>query len=332
MFYCGHSPIRIVCFLGLFVSHPLFAHEPTVPTSIENYPLVQINKRIYIVHGPQDLPSPQTRAFMNNPAAIMTSTGVIIVDPGSSLEIGRQLLAKIRQVTDKPVIAVFNTHVHGDHWLGNQAIREAYSTVPIYAHENMIKRAEAGAGEEWISIFNSMTNDAVAGTKAIAPNIGLKGGETIDFGDVKIRIHHTGKAHTNHDIMIEVVDEKSVFLGDIATNHRVPSSDVPQDANYKGQMEAIREILKTNAELYIPGHGKSGGKEIPEASLQFLEKLYTSVQKYYDQGQSDYEMKQKVIDDLSEYKDWYNFNEMGKVISYLYLEIESNSFEDQASR
>jgi hypothetical protein len=43
-------------------------------------------------------------------------------------------------------------------------------------------------------------------------------------------------------------------------------------------------------------------------------------------------MKQKVIDDLSEYKDWYNFNEMGKVISYLYLEIESNSFEDQASR
>lgn len=326
MFYRLYLQIRIACIFGIFVSNPLFAHEPTVPTTIEHYPLVQINERIYIIHGPQDLPSPQTRAFMNNPAAIMTNTGVIIVDPGSSLEIGRQLLAKIGEVTDKPVIAVFNTHVHGDHWLGNQAIREAYSKVPIYAHEDMIKQVKSGAGEEWIGVFNNMTDGAVTGTKAIAPNIGLKGGEIIDFDGVRLRIHHTGKAHTNHDIMIEVVGEKSVFLGDIATNHRVPSSDVPQDANFKGQMEAIREILKTNAELYIPGHGKSGGKEIPEASLQFLEQLYASVQKYYDQGLSDYEMKQKVIDDLAEYKDWYNFNEMGKVISYLYLEIENNSF------
>lgn len=326
MFPVSFLQLRSIVLSWMMVTGIVSAHEPLVPASIEHYSLEKIDERIYIVFGPQVLPNSQTRAFMNNPGAILTRHGVIIVDPGSSLEIGQQLLAKIGKVTNKPVIAVFNTHVHGDHWLGNQAIREAYPEVPIYAHEKMIARARKGAGEEWIGIFNSMTNNAVAGTKPTLPNIGLKGGEILNIDGVTLRIHHAGKAHTDHDIMIELVDDKSVFLGDIVANHRVPSSDVPQDASYQGQIKAIRAILKTRAELYIPGHGRSGGRELPEASLAFLEKLYASVQKYYEQGLSDYEMKPKVINDLAEYKDWYNFSEMGKVISYLYLEIENDAF------
>lgn len=326
MLHVSLSQLRSTGLVWLLAAGAGHAHEPVVPASIEHYPLEQVDDRIYIVFGPQALPGPRTRAFMNNPAFVIANTGVIVVDPGSSLEIGRELLARIRKVTDKPVIAVFNTHVHGDHWLGNQAIRETYPKASIYAHEKMIARARAGAGEEWIGIFNSMTNNAVVGTRPVVPNIGLKGGETLDIDGVKLRIHHTGKAHTDHDIMIELVDDNSVFLGDIVANRRVPSSDVPQDASYQGQIKAIRAILRTRAELYIPGHGRSGGRELPEASLAFLEKLYASVQKYYDQGLSDYEMKQKVIDDLAEYQDWHNFSEMGKVISYLYLEIENDSF------
>ena len=48
--------------------------------------------------------------------------GVILVDPGSTYQVGKQVLAEIKKVTTKPVVAVFNTHIHGDHWLGNQAI------------------------------------------------------------------------------------------------------------------------------------------------------------------------------------------------------------------
>jgi glyoxylase-like metal-dependent hydrolase (beta-lactamase superfamily II) len=35
------------------------------------------------------------------------------------------------KITNKPIVAVFNTHVHGDHWLGNQAIVERYPAVKI---------------------------------------------------------------------------------------------------------------------------------------------------------------------------------------------------------
>ena len=111
------------------------AHDSQSLSSIENHKRDRVSKHIYVVHGTQDLPNPKSRGFMNNPAAILTNNGVIIIDPGSSTEISKQLLEKVKVVSDKPVIAVFNTHVHGDHWLGNHGIRESYPKIPIYAHK-----------------------------------------------------------------------------------------------------------------------------------------------------------------------------------------------------
>ena len=226
----------IALLLAVIVPSYIKAHEANAPQSIEQFTAEKISEHIYVVHGPQLLPDKNTKAFMNNPGFVLTKNGVVIVDPGSSVQIGRELLNKIKSITDMPVVAVFNTHVHGDHWLGNQAIYEAYPKVHIYAHKRMIERVALGEGENWISIFNSMTENAITGTNAISPNHGLTGGESLTIGDIKFDIHHTGKAHTDHDIMIEISNDKAFFLGDIVTNKRVPSSDVPHDAYYKGQI------------------------------------------------------------------------------------------------
>ena len=302
------------------------AHDADSPLSIEHYTLDQVSKHIYVVHGTQQLPSSKSRGFMNNPAAILTSNGVIIVDPGSSKEIAKQLLKKVREVSQKPVIAVFNTHVHGDHWLGNHGIREIYPKVPIYAHKRMIERVNSGDGEDWIELFMGMTKGAVAGTKVVGPNIGLNGGEQLTLDDVELKIYHTGHAHTDHDLMIEVVDDKGLFFGDIVAAKRVPNSDVPQDASFKGTIFAIKTLLDRTIDIYIPGHGFSGGREVPESSLFFLEKLQSSVTKYYNQGLESFEMKEKVRDDLDKYKDWNNFNEIDRVINFVYQEVESDNF------
>jgi glyoxylase-like metal-dependent hydrolase (beta-lactamase superfamily II) len=302
------------------------AHEVTAPANIKDFQLEKVSRHIYVIHGPQALPSPQTRGFMNNPGVILTPHGVIVVDPGSSTEIAKELLKKVRAVSDKPVIAVFNTHVHGDHWLGNHAVRELYPKAPIYAHTRMIERVNSGEGEDWIKLFGRMTQGAVTGTKVVAPNIGLKGGERLIVDGIALQIYHAGHAHTDHDLMIEVVEDHSMFCGDVVTANRVPNSDVPQDANFKGTASAIKTMLSGHAQLFIPGHGRSGGREVPEASLRFLNKLLFSVTKYYNQGLVDYEMKDKVVDDLVEYKDWNNFDEMGRVISYVYQEVERDNF------
>lgn len=306
---------------------PAVAHELTGPQTIENHTVERISSRIHVVYGPRGFPRAETGGFMNNPAFIVGNDGVIVVDPGSSVQIGNELLKKIRKITDRPVIAVFNTHVHGDHWLGNDAIRRAYPNVPIYAHERMIERVTAGEGEHFLGLFMRATDGAVAGTEVAAPNVGVRGGETLQIGGMTFRIHHTGKAHTDTDIMIEVVDEDSVFLGDIVTRRQVPSSPRPQDAYFKGQIDAMRKAIDLPVTRYIPGHGESGDRQMVLESLRFLEQLYASVTKYFEQGLSDYDMKPKIEQEFAaDYKDWYNFSELGKVVNQIYLEVEAESF------
>lgn len=304
----------------------VLAHDSQSPSSIEHYPLDRVSKHIYVIHGTQELPNLKSRGFMNNPAAILTTNGVIIVDPGSSTEIGKQFLNKVREVSDKPVIAVFNTHVHGDHWLGNHGIREIYPEVPIYAHKRMIDRINAGEGEDWIKLFMGMTEGAVEGTKVVGPNIGLDGGEELSLDGMKLKIHHTGHAHTDHDLMIEVSVDKALFFGDIVAARRVPNSDVPQDANFMGTITAIKAMLMRPIDIYIPGHGNSGSHEVPESSLHFLETLYSSVKKYFNQGLESFEMKKKVRKDLNKYKEWNNFVEIDRVINFVYQEVEQDNF------
>jgi len=60
--------------------------------------------------------------------------------------------------------------------------------------------------------------------------------------------------------------------------------------------------------------------------LRFLETLYGGVARYYKDGLSDYEMADRLKTDLSEFKQWYDFTELGGVISQMYLQIERERF------
>ena len=92
---------------------------------LPDYPASKVATHTYVIHGPVDYPNPQNQGFMNNPAFVLTKAGVVVIDPGSSVQSGEMVLRQIRKVTDQKVVAVLNTHAHGDHWLGNQAFREA---------------------------------------------------------------------------------------------------------------------------------------------------------------------------------------------------------------
>ena len=76
----------------------VFAHDVNTPTTIDHYSLDKVSEHIYVIHGTQELPNPRTRGFMNNPTAIIGTDGIIIVDPGSSVEIGRQVLKTIHDL------------------------------------------------------------------------------------------------------------------------------------------------------------------------------------------------------------------------------------------
>ncbi len=309
-------------FVLLLILGTAFAADRAPPIK-GDYALDRITPRVYVIHGPNQLPAPNNQGFMNNPGFVVTTAGVVVVDSGSSVQVGEMLLGKIRSVTKTPVVAVFDTHVHGDHWLGNDAIRAAFPKAKLYAHPEMIARA-AAEGANWVTILNRLSNGAIAGTKVVAPDRPVSHGDQILIGELHFRIHHNGKAHTDGDIMIEVVEEKLMFLGDNGIRDRAGRLD---DGDFRGNIAALDMALATSVEHFVPGHGKTGGREVPQAYREWLGKLYAAVKKYRAQGLSDFEMKDKVVADLAAYKSWSNFDaEIGKLISLAWLQAEREDF------
>ncbi|WP_177419772.1 MBL fold metallo-hydrolase [endosymbiont of Lamellibrachia barhami] len=293
--------------------------------AVKNYPADQVADGVYVIHGPLGRPSVENQGFMNNPAFIVTDEGVVIVDPGASVQIGEMVLRQIRKFTDKPVVAVMNTHIHGDHWLANQAIRSAYPKVAIYGHPNMIARIEEGEGQSWVDSLLSMTDNATRGTEVVGPNHAIDHGGEITLAGLRIRFLFEPKAHSDSDLMIEIPSKKLLFLGDNVMANRFGQM---RHGTFKGNIAAIDMALKVDAVIYVPGHGPTGGRDVPKNYQRYLSTLRIEVAKWLDEGLSDYEMKPKVVESLSDYKNWVDFDhEVGSHINIAYLEVEAEMFE-----
>ena len=314
--------VNLLAWLLLALTMPaLAARGPDLP----DYPADEVSPGLFVIHGPVGYPSPENQGFMNNPAFLVTDMGVIVVDPGSSVQTGEMVLRQIRKVTDKPLLAILNTHVHGDHWLGNQAMLVVAPEVPIYAHPKMLEQVAQGAGEEWIGRMMSATEGATDGTVPRGPTHALEGGETLAIGGLTFKTHYYPHVHTTTDLMIEVRALGVLFLGDNACNRRIVRMD---DGSFRGSIEALDAVkAAVSAKVLVPGHGLTAGWGIVDDYRTYLNGVYTGVAELYEEGVSDFDMKPRIAERLAPFKDWPGFDdELGKHISLAYLEVEAGAF------
>lgn len=304
----------------------LFAFsQSSLATDIPDYPAKKIAANTYVIHGPLEYPNKSNQGFMNNPGFVITQNGVVVIDPGSSRYTGKMVLRQIKKVTAKPVTHVLNTHIHGDHWLGNQAFAEAYPKAIIMAHPAMIAMAKAGEAAKWIKMMEDLTEGSTKGTKAVIPEKAISESFVFKTGGVSFKIYAPGKAHSGSDIMIHVPEESVVFLGDNVLFERIPRMD---DGTFRGNINACNVAINIAAKTYVPGHGQSNGVDIVRQYKSYLSILYKQVAHYYDEGLTDFEMKPKVVAKLKAFQNWRGFNdEVGRHINLAVLEAEAASFE-----
>lgn len=300
-----------------------FASDKAPPLK-GDWPAEPVAPGVYVIHGPKELPSPANQGFMNNPGFIVGDMGVVVIDPGSSVQVGEMVLGQIEKITDKPVIAVFNSHIHGDHWLGNQAIRAKYPDVPIYAHERIPPKVAAGAGKEWVDLMKSMTEGATVGTQVVSADQTVNDGDEIEIDGLTYVILHHDKAHTDTDIMVHVKEKGVIFLGDNAGHERILRL---HGGSFPGNIEALDRAMAIDAEVFIPGHGPTGGSEVAQRYRDYLHNVYAMAKQGVDEGLSDFEIRPLLMPKLEPWKDWAGFDtELGPHISTSFLEAEAAAF------
>ncbi len=317
------TKLAFKCLTALFI----LAGTPPIASQAGDfdYPFTRVSDTIHVIYGPFALPNAQNRGFRNNVVIVSTSEGVVVFDPGGSAAAGEMVVSKVKSITEAPIVAVFNSHVHGDHWLGNEGIKRAYPHAVIYGHSVTKSRAEGPVGERWLSLINDLTEGTAGGGRVVAPEKTVDDGDVITIGDTRFRVYHSGPAHTDNDIMIEVVGQDILFTGDVVRNGLLGLTE--DDFSFKGSVSAIEFIADKSFKLYIPGHGKVGGEEILTGYRVYLQTVRETVKALYEEGLADFEMKPKVVEAVSDYRNWSGFDlRIGPHISRAFLEIEAEAF------
>src|SRR5215813_11495361 len=74
---------------------------------------------------------PRSEIVTGNSLAVIGDDGVLVVDSGHFPSATRHIIDEIRQMTDKPVRYLVNTHWHPDHNVGNGQYKQAFPDVVI---------------------------------------------------------------------------------------------------------------------------------------------------------------------------------------------------------
>lgn len=154
-----------------------------------------------------------------NTAVFVQASGVTVVDtknPGW----GQPLLNKIKELTNKPVTMIINTHTHGDHVSGNV---DFPATVDIVTQENTA--ANMKQMRPVTSIPNPPVNVfAPSGGRGL-PKRTFKDNLTVGSGSDRIDLHYFGRGHTNGDAWVVFPVLRVMHAGDIFAGKAIPLLD-----------------------------------------------------------------------------------------------------------
>jgi glyoxylase-like metal-dependent hydrolase (beta-lactamase superfamily II) len=307
----------------LHLAHAADRSPPVPPQKI-----VPISPHVSMIRAPDGFPTPENQGLMANIIFINSQRGVVVVDSGASVQIGEMAIRQLKAAGSKPVVGIINTHYHGDHWLGNQAfIGEYGADLPIYAHAGAREAIAGAVGVFWRDSMERWTNDATAGTKIVQPNNDVDHGFSLVLGDVNLRIHQYGKAHTPNDICVEVVEDGVMCVGDVMMDHRIANME---DGSYPGTFEAIDKLVaNSKTKIWAPGHGDAGPHVITW-QRELFQGIWDACVKAVEDGVPLDGALARVMQDprvssrVADTKGWDR--NIGKYVSIAYLEAEQAQF------
>ena len=174
-----------------------------------------------------------------NTAVFVTANGVTVVDaknPGW----GAPILAKIKELTPKPVTMLINTHTHGDHVSGN---------VEFPASVEVVAQVNTKANMEKMPIFKEHNNVGMA-KRTFTDKL------TIGKGADQIDLYYFGPGHTNGDAFVVFPAHRIMHSGDIFAGKSVPLID---SANGGSMVRVSETLMKAhdgikNVDTIINGH------------------------------------------------------------------------------
>jgi cyclase len=174
-----------------------------------------------------------------NILALAGSDGLFLVDSMYG-QMHQKIVDALRTISNQPIRFLVNTHLHGDHTGGNEAMARLGAV--LISHENMRKEMAA-----------QTTNQPPAGA---LPTLTYTDSLTLHFNGEDIYIFHPAPAHTDGDSIVYLRRANVMHVGDVPSSLRYPNIGVNDGGSVDGMMAAARQVMtiaNRNTKI-IPGH------------------------------------------------------------------------------
>src|SRR6266571_6137816 len=81
--------------------------------------LVPVTRNVWAIVGEVGQRTPANLGNNATFGAVVTEAGIVLIDPGATMQGAHAIAVALKQVSDRPVIAVINTGGQDHRWLGN---------------------------------------------------------------------------------------------------------------------------------------------------------------------------------------------------------------------
>lgn len=260
--------------------------------------VIQVDDNVYLGYG----------FGLDTPVMIEGDDGIIIIDPGESVQMAESVRAQFRAITNKPVKAIIYSHNHIDHISGVRAWatdeQVASGEIKIIAQEGL-----TAAVANWSSNLGTLFGQRTSYTGAknveegehgtvndglgprfmqgdisfIEPNVLIKDRLDITIAGVKLEIVNI-PSETKDEIVVYLPEQKILHAAEVLQGENFPNLHTIRGTKFRDPsmwFKGIDVMRQFDTDIMINSHGRP--VEGKEAVANILTSYRDAIQYTHDQ-------------------------------------------------
>jgi cyclase len=220
---------------------------------------------------------------VDNAGFVVGEKGVLVVDAHISVPMAKQILQRVREVTDKPILYLVNSNYHADHTFGNCAFpaetlvvqhRETAARTPFHQEaRDFLFRCTGNNPRIWDDVTLRL------------PDIVFEDHMTIDLGGgMVVELHWFGPANTPGDTITYVPHARAAWTGNMTGGGTFGLAIETDAPTFMGTLS--RFIRALDVETLIPAHSPLSGPETLWSGIHYYAQVTGAVNQALGAGWS----------------------------------------------
>jgi cyclase len=250
----------------------------------------------------------------SNVVVMTTNDGVLVIDTRTHPRFGQDLVERIRKITDKPIKWVVNSHFHGDHHMGNAALKPTGATfVAQNETARLIEKLQPKEMARRIDTFRSRGLDP-SEVKLVRPDVTFDNEMTIRLGGREARLFYLGPGQQAGDTFVHFPHARMLFTPGSFAKHSMPN--MAFTTSVENWLKLLDQVAAMDVDTLLPAHGDvSVRADVKELSAMLADE-YATVKAAIARGVGVEEAVKTLT--FPQYKDWRNYGRLQGEIRALY--------------